>query len=493
MQYQSQTEVSVIGSRRRQRLFPAVRDLTSHLKEEKVSLGLVLVFLTAHIPLAILMSRNSNLATFHAVATIAWALWLAVTSQKIETVAYAGAYITGAEVLWRMSDAQSYWEIGKYGVAAVFIVAMIRHRRARSAFLPVLYFVLLLPSALLTLRLPFNESKDFLSANLSGPLALMVAAVFFSQLSLSRENLLRVFLALLGPVVGVAAIAFFGVATAKELTFTLGSNFDTSGGFGPNQVSAILGLGALTCFLILLDNGVELKLKVLCGGVMMGLAAQSALTFSRGGLYNVVGAITLASLFLLRDRRTRLQFLLAIFLISAVSYFVIFPRLERFTDGALLARFEQAGTAGRDVIARYDIEIWLDNFILGVGPGIAREHRRELGHAAFAHTEFTRLLAEHGLFGLVALFVIAGAAVRNLIKARTAREKALVVALTAWSFLFMLNAGMRIVAPSIMFGLAFAFSPSPNQKGAAILKRRGLKKPSPRNQRWKSLKTRSSQ
>jgi hypothetical protein len=457
MQYQLQREAAIIGVRRRERLTPVVRTASSIIKEEKVRLTLVLVFFAAHVPLAILMSVNRYIATLHAFATIAGALWLAVSSEKIERVAYAVAYITGVEVLWRMTGAQFFWEIGKYGVAAVFIVAMIRHRRVKPSILPVLYFVLLLPSALLTfLSLPLGESRHLLSDNMSGPLALMVAGCFFSQLSLSRENLLRLFLVLMGPIIGVAAVAFFGIATTEEIVFGGESSHAASGGFGPNQVSSILGLGALAGFLILLDKDADLKLKILCGGIIMFVAAQSALTFSRGGLYNAAGAIVLASLFLLKDPRTRIRFVLSIVLVSAVFYFVIFPQLDNFTGGALSARFEDTEMTGREDIANADLNIWLDNFILGVGPGLAKEHRREFYRAAAAHTEFTRLLAEHGVLGLVALFVFTGAAVRNLVTARAARDKGLIVAVTAWSIFYMLNTAMRLVAPAMMLGLGFA-------------------------------------
>ncbi len=251
-------------------------------------------------------------------------------------------------------------------------------------------------------------------------------------------------------------MAALGITTVENIVFTNESNFDASGGFGPNQVSSILGAGALVGFLLIFERDVPLKLKVLFGGVMLFLSAQGALTFSRGGLYNVVGAIALASLFLLKDSRTRIQFLLAVILVSSVAYFLILPRLDNFTKGALSARFEDTEMTGREEIVQADLQIWSDNFILGVGPGVAKEYRAELGRDASAHTEFTRLLAEHGIFGLAALFVFMAAVALNVFKARTIRERAIIVAISGWSFLYMLKAATRLVAPSLMLGLAFA-------------------------------------
>ena len=73
-----------------------------------------------------------------------------------------------------------------------------------------------------------------------------------------------------------------------------------------------------------------------------------------------------------------------------------------------------------------------------------------------AHTELTRLLAEHGLLGAGAVTLLFVMAFRALQGARAMRDKALVAALLAWSLLTMSHMAMRIVAPSLVFGLAFA-------------------------------------
>ena len=47
----------------------------------------------------------------------------------------------------------------------------------------------------------------------------------------------------------------------------------------------------------------------------------------------------------------------------------------------------------------------------------------------------------------------------------SAREKAVVSALMGWSCFFMLGSGMRLVAPALMYGLAFALVP-PRRKNS---------------------------
>ena len=63
------------------------------------------------------------------------------------------------------------------------------------------------------------------------------------------------------------------------------SNVEASGGFGANQVSALLGMGCIAAFLCLLEGKGRWQLKLLFIGLMLEFAVQSALTFSRAGIY----------------------------------------------------------------------------------------------------------------------------------------------------------------------------------------------------------------
>jgi hypothetical protein len=58
-------------------------------------------------------------------------------------------------------------------------------------------------------------------------------------------------------------------------------------------------------------------------------------------------------------------------------------------------------------------------------------------------------------------------AVQALQAARTVQERALVAALLTWSVVSMLHVGMRTVAPSLVFGLAFAIPASGRPRPAA--------------------------
>jgi hypothetical protein len=319
--------------------------------------------------------------------------------------------------------------------------------------LPLLFFSLLLPSAVLTLiEFPAAEARQQISFNLSGPLALGVAAAFFRVTSLSRAELEQIFMGLVGPAVGVASLALAGILNNPDLTFNTESNFATSGGFGPNQVSSMLGLGALAAFYILFTSE-RWMLRLAAFAVMSWLATQSALTFSRGGLFAASGAAIVSLAFFLRDRRMRLWVAAVVILLLTLGRYVVWPALDQFTDGTITARFAEADATRRDALGAEDLTAWNEHLIFGVGPG-----RSSLVHddRIIAHTEFTRLLAEHGSFGAVAIVLLVGAAVQNIRRADSTRAMALSAGMMTWACLFMFNSGMRTAAPAVLFGLAFA-------------------------------------
>jgi O-antigen ligase len=419
------------------------------------------LFFAAHVPLALLMSRYNVIGSLHAVATLTVGLWCAAFGRNpMRRAAYFGAYITGAEVLWRMSEAAVFWEMGKYATTAIFLLAMFRSRNWRPPALPLLYFLLLLPSVAVTLmKEGLMDARPVISGNMSGPLALMTSAWFFSRLRLSTEQLRRLFLVVIAPTIGVAAIASFSTITTSDIAFGNESNFVTSGGFGPNQVSAALGLGALLALLYVLTDKGSWAFRGLMIAVTAGLAAQSALTFSRGGLYTAAGAAVLAVLYLSRDSRSRIKIILIAAVLFVVANYVLLPRLDSFTDGALSARFQNTSSTGRDQIAQADLQIWFENPVFGVGPGESKAEHAQYYRRIATHTEYTRLLAEHGLFGVASgllLFGMAAQGFGHVRRMRNVRAKAMVAPMVVWALLYMIDKAMRLVAPAFTFGLAFA-------------------------------------
>lgn len=424
------------------------------------------ILLALHALLGLLLMVSPIVAALHMGIITLLGVWWAVLSPRTEHVTWICAYIVGAEVLWRMMGVTFFWEYGKYSIIAFLLLLMIRTGRLSGVFFPFLFFALLLPSSVLpTVNMGSEELRQQISFNLSGPLALAVCTWFFWQITLTVEDLQRMFLAFICPIVSIASIVLVGILVNSNLSFNNSSNFATSGGYGPNQVSAVLGLGALAAFLWIFNKNVARSLKITLLITLLFLIVQSALTFSRGGLYAAGAAAILASLYLIRDRRLRMQFVLGSVAVFAVVNFLVLPQLDEFTTGALSKRFSDTRMSGRDRIIMDDLEVFNEHLLFGVGPGQAK-HFREGHNKAAAHTEFSRLLAEHGIFGLAALLLMLGLTIRHFRRAQTPQAKAIVVALTVWSFLSMASVAMRTVAPAFLFGLAAAMFVFPEQDQA---------------------------
>lgn len=415
----------------------------------------------AHASLVLLCYRVPPLAAFHAFVVLGVGLWLALSGpRRLSQVSCWTAYMAGTEVMWRLSNAPVFWEFGKYATALVLLIAIIRSNLIRGRLLPIAYFGLLVPSVGLTLAsADIANARALISGNMSGPFSLMVCALFFARQKLSKSDLKNIFIALIVPAIGIAAITIYSTSAAQNLVFTANSNKVTSGGFGPNQVSATLGLGVMAAWICLNLVKSRFLMKALLFGAMGLLAVQSALTFSRGGLYNAAISILLGSLFLLRDNQSRLKVMLILGVTIVTANFVVLPQLERFTNGTLSSRFSNTDTSGRKEIVMADLAIWMEHPLLGIGPGMAKGNRAAFYARAGdngAHTEFSRLLSEHGSLGFCALVLFFFGGIQNVRRARSTKGKALIVALLSWSFLYMTNAAMRLVAPSFAYGLTFA-------------------------------------
>lgn len=431
---------------------------TPQLSEKTQAVVWHVLFLLAHVPLGFLLQRSSQLTTLHALAVFAlgvrWAL-----ANRVERAAWVCAYIVGAELLWRMTDARIFWEFGKYGVAAILLLAIIRDSRGRLYALPSFYFLLLTPAAALAFDLGRpNASRELISFHLSGPFALTVSVCFFASFRLQPAEIQRLWWMVIAPLLSVVTIIVLKLNSLDSIYFGRSSSALLSGGFGPNQVSNMLGVGAVATFLLLSNPKTSHWLRLLLGGLLLSFAAFSALTFSRGGLYAAVGSIVIYSLLLLRDGRSRLGVLLMFTLLLAAANYFVLPRLNSFTQGAMVARFQDPSTTGRFLLIEGDLLAFRENLLTGAGLGGSRIYHAYFFRASAAHTEFSRMLAEHGLWGLGALLLLLLIAWRHFLSAPTIRNRATVAALIVSSFLFMMQAGMRLAAPSFFFGLAALFA-----------------------------------
>ena len=428
------------------------------LRQQAEKFKLPIYLMLAHIPLGVFLYNASSLALIHPFAVFFIGLRRALRAEeKLERLAPIIIYLVGSEVLWRMAQIPIFWESGKYVSAAIMIIALVRRRCWKIPTLALLYFVSLIPSCIMTISSrPMVSVRDMLSFNMSGPFLLFISCWFCSYLKVDWEQLKSYFFTLIIPLMSVAVTTLFYTVTAPVIVFNTESNHATSGGFGPNQVSAMLGLGAFLCisgYLILKNN---LEEKIALGLLTVLFAAQSVMTFSRGGMYNALGAASAALLVRMLSPGEGFKRLLPIVAVGIFFLAVIFPFLNDFTGGKLEERFMESDPTNRAELVITDLEIFAENPFFGVGVGESFfYYEKMLNQIVGNHTEFSRLISEHGLFGIGAMVCLVLIFVSNFFRQTSSAGKALITGLFVWSSLFMFNAGMRLAAPSFILALCY--------------------------------------
>ena len=415
---------------------------------------------------ALALQELRILGLVHAAAIFVFGLY-AVLKKDLALLICVLAYITGSEVLWRQVRAPIFYLAAPYLfiILSGFAVLFVLQRIGRDGRIALLYAAVMLPAMAVTIGTTGAGAREIIAFALSGPLALAAFVMFTSQVRIDPWMYRRVLWVTLISAVGPLTIALADVrselAAAGKINFSGQSNFVTSGGFGPVQVSSALSLGIMAAiFLIITER--DKAAKILASVLSIVLGVQVLLTFSRGGSFAVGIAMAAFALAQARNRRVR-NGILAIAAVSfALAYFVVFPWLEDFTGGAFEDRFSNTKSSRTDLAAN-DTEIFANNFVFGVGPGMTKYQR--LGYEvcqirsdqcideASSHTEFTRMLGEHGIPGIIAivlLILLAFSAAK-----RAGPGRAFAIAWIAWAVAQMFYANLRIVAVPFAFGLAF--------------------------------------
>lgn len=434
----------------------------------------VVVLCLVHIPLAYALGLSGRLGMVHGFLILIWGIRAAIR-QNTNQVMYTLGYLAGAEILWRMTGADLFWEFSKYAAVLVILLAIMIERRNLPIYrphlgqiyeasrvprhlnpVPLFCFALLIPSTILTLlALGFNDARQQISFNLSGPLALAVLGLYFWKRPLSRQQLVWLLAAIMAPITGVLFRAAYSTFTT-DVVFTLDSNFTTSGGYGPNQVSNILGFGALAAFILVIVKWSSPGLRFFTLSLLAAFVLQAFLTFSRGGVLSLFIAVILLGLHLAQNpqARGRILFIAAIAYGAGVS--IIAPFLDDFTNTLWQQRFIDLNTTGRTEVAAADWQAFLDSPLVGIGVGLSSSYHQLLaGINVTAHTEVTRMLAEHGLLGALSLVIVLMMVGHSYLRAEPGVSRAFTIALAGWAFLVMMQSAMRFLAIPLALALAF--------------------------------------
>ena len=404
--------------------------------------------LVAHVALIIVIDQHWSLATLHVFVVTLLGLYFLLFDKSSERLIYVVGYIVASGLVWRITDARVFHEFGKYATVFFLGASLIKEERILNVSkIGLIYFALLVPS--IALLPQFDQGA--ISFNLSGPLALAVATLYFSKKQLTLSELQKLLLFMILPIVGLAGLANFDILLAGGIVLQKKA---TSAGFNPNQVSALFGLGSVLAFQLATISSKRSMVRVLMFIIALALSGQAILTFSRGGFWNGLLAICVGVFFQARARQARASVILSLILGLIVFSFVLLPSLDRLSDGFFTERISDFDLTGRDDIWLEEWRIFLENPVAGVGPGEA-EYLYNLDFIVVAsHTEYTRMLAEHGLLGGISLLLLLYMAAQFVLTQQSSINRSFSAAAVTYTLFFFVHAATRLAAPSFLFGLA---------------------------------------
>ena len=394
-------------------------------------------------------------------------IYIIKNSNKNNEVLLVAAYVVGSEVFLRMTGGNPLYEISKYGVLFFLLLGMYFSGFSRGAISYWFFLTLLVPGLIIaTFALDLDTNiRTRIAFNISGPLCLGIASIYTFRRSISLEQMNRILLYMGLPIVTCMVYLTFYTPIVKEVITGTESNFQTSGGFGPNQVSTALGLGMFIFFSRVLLASKTKLLIVINLFLALNISYRGFITFSRGGMITglVMIFILLVFLYVKSNHTGRVKlnygFMLIIFAIIGVWMYTSFQTggliNKRYANQDASGRVKTSQFTGREDLVDEEIDIFLDNPFLGAGVGKVIEIRKsETGVTTASHNEITRMLAEHGLLGIIGLLILI---ITPFVLYFEYKLNVLFLCFLIFWFLTINHAAMRTAAPAFVYALSLLF------------------------------------
>jgi hypothetical protein len=428
----------------------------SHNKILLIILHLVLGFISTVLPIG---------KIYMLLIIITGIIIISITRNKNEEALYFLSYLIGAEIFIRAIDGAILYETGKYGLILFSLLGLFLGPIKGKISISLLIYILLLSIGIIFTQVPPGESiRKAIAFNLSGPISLAVFALYCNYRHITIKELNQLLFFVLLPIFSMISLVYFKTPSLENLVFTTSSNFDTSGGFGPNQVSTMIGVGTfiIAIFIILrveLSKYLFLDILFLAYFTYRGL-----LTFSRGGMLTAgVAFITFIVCIVLHKRLTFKKF----FLYTSVSFALfmgVWLYTTNITGGLISNRYagknvkgvqKKDASAGRGAIFEAQLESFYKSpfFGIGVGNGKYKRMQSNIKTTAAAHNEISRLLEEQGILGFIALLILLFKSLVNIYFG-TMYQRSFLISFYLFWFLTINHSAMRLAFPSFIYGLS---------------------------------------
>ncbi|MDP2161310.1 MAG: O-antigen ligase family protein, partial [Flavobacterium sp.] len=287
------------------------------------------------------------------------------------------------------------------------------------------------------------------------------ASIYCYNRKISMHQMLQVFWFVGLPIICCATYLVLYTPDLKEVLSHTGSNFETSGGFGPNQVATVLGLGLFVFFVRALFASPTRWQLFMNLAISFFFTYRALLTFSRGGLLTglFMVVILIGIVFFKGNSNARLKIFISVSLLgTALAIIWIYTVVltgglieKRYANQDAQGREKQSISSGREELAISEIELFLVNPYFGGGVGSGTVYRKQKFDMVMAsHNEVTRMLGEHGLFGILALLLLI---ITPIILYMDNKNHFFMFSLLAFWFLTLNHAAMRTAAPAFVYAL----------------------------------------
>lgn len=405
------------------------------------------------------------------------AYYIISKNNKNNEVLYVSAYLVGAEVFLRMTGGNLNNEYVKTVVSLLMILGFVLSGFSKNSIVYWFYFLFLIPGMLVTMSSQNLdlEIRKAITFNISGPVCLGLSALYCYQRKISFSQLQNTIVLLGLPVIATLIYLLLYNPSVRDVVMGTQSNFATSGGYGPNQVATVLGLGMFVFFSQLVFMSKSKKMLLLNLFLFVICTYRAIVTFSRGGVITgfamVVLVLVAAYLFGNSSGKRKVKWIV---IFSGLLAFGIWSYSVVQTSGLISKRYANQDAAGRvksdrlggrELVMGTEIELFQEYPVMGVGIGMGKSYREQtLGHEVASHNEITRLLAEHGLFGVFILLILL---LTPLLLFLIQYQNIYFFSFYIFWLLTINHAAMRIAAPAFVYALtllAVRFSTTETQK-----------------------------
>jgi len=424
-----------------------------------------IIILLLHALLGLVVFLLKPLAVVYAVA-ISFIGFIQIVKNKNQNneVLYWCAYLVCAEVFLRMTKGNIGNEFAKY-VVMIFVLMGIYYKGFSKNAIPIwIYLLLLLPGIVYSTTVLNLETdvKKAIFFNISGPVCLGISAIYCYQRVVTPKQIENLFKMMSFPIMTTLAYLYFYTPSIRDSVTGTASNSATSGGFGPNQVSTILGLGMFVFFVRALFYSKNIYLLALSGFLLLLATYRGIITFSRGGVITggIMILLLLGKLFIVGNAKGKMK-LLVVFGVAVFGLIGIWGYSSYQTNGLIerrysnedaLGREKESVLSGRELLMETELQMFFENPIFGVGVGKNKEIRKDLtGIELASHNEITRMLAEHGSLGILALLILF--TTPFLLSVNNPQNLYMFSFFIFW-LLTINHAAMRIAAPAFIYALS---------------------------------------